>query len=69
MLFRNKQVIENRKRLTCIIECIMLCGRQELPLRGHRDFGSISFDGMNFNKYDFISASYISICLYKKHLL
>ena len=45
MLFRNKQVIENRKRLTCIIECIMLCGRQELALRGHRDFDSILFDG------------------------
>jgi len=43
-LYRRKQVIENRKRLSCIIECIMLCGRQELVLRDHRDFGSILFD-------------------------
>ncbi|CAI6370249.1 unnamed protein product [Macrosiphum euphorbiae] len=30
------QVKKNRKRLVPIIECILLCGRQELALRGHR---------------------------------
>jgi len=39
------QVEENRKRLRPIIECILLCGREELALRGHKDFGSISVDG------------------------
>ncbi|XP_050057528.1 52 kDa repressor of the inhibitor of the protein kinase-like isoform X2 [Aphis gossypii] len=27
-----------------IIECVMLCGRQGLPLRGHRDSGPICFE-------------------------
>ncbi|KAE9521810.1 hypothetical protein AGLY_017781, partial [Aphis glycines] len=30
------QAKKNRKRLLPIIECILLCGRQELALRGHR---------------------------------
>lgn len=42
---RMTQVEENRKRLRPIIECILLCGREELALRGHKDFGSISVDG------------------------
>jgi len=33
------QIKENRKRLIPIIEC------EELPLRGHRDSGSIIVDG------------------------
>uniref|UniRef100_A0A2S2P594 Repressor of the inhibitor of the protein kinase n=1 Tax=Schizaphis graminum TaxID=13262 RepID=A0A2S2P594_SCHGA len=41
---RMTQVEENRKRLRPIIECILLCGREELALRGHKDFGSISVD-------------------------
>lgn len=58
-LYRNKQVIENRKRLSCIIECIMLCGRQELALRGHRDFGPISFDGkLYYKNYSFVIDAY-----------
>lgn len=37
----------------------MLCGRQELALRGHRDFGSISFDGKLYCKnYSFIIDAY-----------
>lgn len=39
------QFEENRKRLIPIIECIILCGKEELALRGHKDFGSISVDG------------------------
>lgn len=36
---------ENRKRLVPIIECIILCGRQELALRGHRgETGKILVD-------------------------
>lgn len=38
---RDKQVNENRKNILPIIEVIILYGRQDLPLRGHRDFGKI----------------------------
>lgn len=38
---RLKQVQENRARLYPIIETIVLCGRQNIPFRGHRDDGSI----------------------------
>ncbi|XP_050063320.1 zinc finger MYM-type protein 1-like [Aphis gossypii] len=38
---RVEQIKENRKRLIPIIECIILCGRQEIALRGHRDAGNI----------------------------
>jgi len=37
---RSKQVKSNRKRLVPI-DCIILCGRQELALRGHNDSGSL----------------------------
>ncbi|XP_060858111.1 52 kDa repressor of the inhibitor of the protein kinase-like isoform X2 [Metopolophium dirhodum] len=40
---RMKQIEENRKRLIPIIECVMLCGQQEIALRGHRDYGPICF--------------------------
>lgn len=43
--FRAKIVKENRENLIPIIDCILVCGRQEIALRGHRDFGTISFDG------------------------
>lgn len=39
--FRLKQVTENRDRLKPIIETLILCGRQNLPLRGHRDDGEL----------------------------
>jgi hypothetical protein len=39
------QIKENRKRLIPIIECVILCGHEELPLRGYRDSGSIIVDG------------------------
>ncbi|CAG9822169.1 unnamed protein product [Phaedon cochleariae] len=38
---RREQIIENRKRLTSIIESIIFLGRQNIPLRGHRDSGAI----------------------------
>ena len=38
---RKAQVAENRDRLRPIIKTIILCGRQNIPLRGHRDDGQI----------------------------
>lgn len=43
--YRAKQVQENRKRLIPIIQCVILCGREDIPLRGHRDFGSFNLEG------------------------
>jgi hypothetical protein len=34
-----KQIAENRTFLASIIKCILFCGRQGIPLRGHRDDG------------------------------
>jgi hypothetical protein len=48
--FRAKKVKENRENLIPIIDCILVCGRQEIALRGHRDFGALSFDGKFFFK-------------------
>ena len=31
------QIAENRKKLSSIVKTILLCGRQNLPLRGHRE--------------------------------
>lgn len=38
---RMAQVAENRDRLRPIIKTIILCGHQNIPLRGHRDDGHI----------------------------
>lgn len=38
-----KQKKQNRLNIIPIIKCVILCGRQELALRGHRDFGPICF--------------------------
>lgn len=38
---RMKQVAENRLRLKPIIETVIFCGRQNIPLRGHRDQGKL----------------------------
>jgi len=37
---RQKAVEENRNRLSHIIRTIEFCGRQEIPMRGHRDAGA-----------------------------
>jgi len=34
---RVKQITENRNKIKPIIEAIILCGRQNISLRGHRD--------------------------------
>lgn len=38
---REKQVNENRERLTAIIKTIIFCGQQNIALRGHRDSGPL----------------------------
>ena len=38
---RQRQVMENRARLRPIIESIIFLCRQNIPLRGHRDDGSL----------------------------
>ena len=35
---------KNREKLGPIIKTVMFCGRMGLPLRGHRDFGSLEFN-------------------------
>ena len=42
---RNRQANENRKRLLPIVKTIIFCGRQNIPLRGHRDDGALKQDG------------------------
>ena len=42
---RNKQGLENREALKPIIETILLCSRQNIAFRGHRDDGPICTDG------------------------
>lgn len=44
---KSKQVLRNRKNIIPIIEAIILCGRQNLALRGHRDSGKIETDYSN----------------------
>lgn len=39
---RKIQQLENRQKLIPIIRTVLLCGRQGLALRGHRDQGSLS---------------------------
>jgi len=38
---RLQQVSENRERLRPIVESIIFLGRQNIPLRGHRDDGAL----------------------------
>lgn len=38
---RNKQILDNRTRLRPIIESIIFLGKQNIPLRGHRDSGPL----------------------------
>ena len=42
---RKIQCLKNRAALRSIIETILLCGRQNIALRGHRDDGPVSTDG------------------------
>ncbi|XP_065660162.1 52 kDa repressor of the inhibitor of the protein kinase-like isoform X2 [Hydra vulgaris] len=38
---RKRQIVENRERITPIIESIIFLARQNIPLRGHRDDGEL----------------------------
>ncbi|KAL4120004.1 hypothetical protein QTP88_012752 [Uroleucon formosanum] len=50
---RNVQIQENRKKLVPIIECIILCGRQEIALRGHNDSGKMCVNEDLYNDGNF----------------
>ncbi|CAH0402528.1 unnamed protein product [Chilo suppressalis] len=39
-----KMIKSNRERLIPIVKTIILCGRENIPLRGHRDDGTLSDD-------------------------
>ncbi|CAN7979935.1 unnamed protein product, partial [Ixodes pacificus] len=39
---RLEKIAENSGRIGRIIDCIVFLGRQNIPLRGHRDFGALS---------------------------
>ena len=41
---QKQTILENRRKITPIIETIILCGRQGIPLRGHRDSGPLTFE-------------------------
>ncbi|CAH2014432.1 unnamed protein product [Acanthoscelides obtectus] len=49
----NKIAEENRKRLKAIVETIILCGRQEIALRGSRDSGEIGINEPEHNDGNF----------------
>jgi len=46
---RQKAVEENRNRLSFIIRTIEICGRQEIPWRGHRDTGAFLLNETDCN--------------------
>jgi len=39
---RSQQIVENRQRLRLIVLTVILCGTQNIPLRGHRDDGALT---------------------------
>ena len=41
---QKQTILENRRKITPIIETIILCGRQGIHLRGHRDSGPLTFE-------------------------
>lgn len=43
----------NRKNNTPVIETIILCGKQNISLRGHRDFGKLTVDNTDINDGNF----------------
>ena len=51
IIYKVIQIQENRKRLVPIIQCILLCGREDISLRGHRDHGQIDISGNCIHLY------------------
>ena len=41
---QNQTIVENRRKITPIIETIILCGLQSIPLRRHRNSGPLTFE-------------------------
>lgn len=50
---RNAEIDKNRQKLHSVIKTVILCGRQGLPLRGHRDYGNISLEETAENEGNF----------------
>ena len=48
-----KELIENTKKISAIVETIIFCGRQEIPLRGHKDYGRLSLNDPDNNDGNF----------------
>ena len=42
----NKKISTNRAKLLSVAKTVLLCGRQNIPLRGHRD------DSAHYNSHD-----------------
>ena len=47
-----KVVRKNREMLSSVVKCVVLCGKQNLPLRGHRDDSQHNEDN-NINSDNF----------------
>lgn len=52
---KNDEIKMNRKILSSVIETIIVCGRQEISLRGHRDSGVILLNTPHENDGNFRS--------------
>lgn len=50
---RNVDIDKNRQKLDSVIKTIIFCGRQGLPLRGHRDAGNIFVEETGKNEGNF----------------
>jgi len=50
---RKRQIVENRAKLVPIVETIILCGRQELSLRGTGEAGPVLVSGVHANDGNF----------------
>ena len=61
---RQKSVEENRNRLSNIIRTIEFCGRQEIPLRDHRDAGAFSLNETDCNGGVFKAALTLSVRIF-----
>jgi hypothetical protein len=46
---RVEQIRKNRQNISPIIETVILCGKQNIPLRGHRDSGKLIVEQENDN--------------------
>ncbi|XP_008187861.1 52 kDa repressor of the inhibitor of the protein kinase-like [Acyrthosiphon pisum] len=61
---RKNQIMKNRELLTPIIEAIILCGRQNIAIRGHRDSGKLMIDQTD-NEYENNEGNFREILRYR----